>query len=294
MSLISMTGYGRGSAVSRGVKAEVEISSVNRKQFDVRLTLPGSLSGHDAQIKKIIHDSIARGSITGIVRIGSVSKGQGSRVSVDVEKAKICLRELRKAGRKLGVEDDVTLSDLMRVPELVKFNDGSKDPNNNWPLVKRAMKEALGNLVAMRETEGAELEKDIERRIAKLKKIRDAVSKRVPAVERRINKRVRAKLKDAGLPYKSSDERLQREILFYIDKADISEELVRLESHFKHSEKLMGQGGPVGRAMDFLCQELFREINTIGSKANDAVIARQVVLFKTELECIREQVQNIE
>ncbi len=294
MALVSMTGYGRGEVVTKGLKVEVELSSVNRKQFDVRISMPNNLSGLDAKIKKLVHDSISRGSVTGVVRIGDANKGVGGKVSVDVDIAECYMRELRKAGRKLKVSDDISLRDLIRMPEVVKCGDITRDTTNIWPSLRTAFCQAVVALVNMRKSEGRELEKDINKRLITLKKILAVVEKQLPVAEKRFKSRLKKKLREVGLADKTADDKLQREIMFFIDKTDISEEMVRLVSHFKHAHKLLRENGPAGRAFDFLCQEMFREINTIASKANDTIISRQVVLFKTELECVREQVQNIE
>lgn len=295
MSLVSMTGYGRGEVVSKGLKVEVELSSVNRKQFDVRVNLPSNLIGMDAKLKNLIHDSISRGSITGVVRIGGTGKCGGANLKVNIDVAEACLQELRKAGRQLKIRDDIGLRDLIRLPDVVNSGDFMlRDAPVSWLVLKRALDEAVNSLKKMRQNEGRELEKDIKARLSGLSEMVSAIRRQIPAAETRFKNRLMKKLKEAGLRIKNSDDKFQREIIFYIDKADISEEVVRLESHFKHAEKLIASNEPAGRALDFLCQEMFREINTIGSKSSDAKISRQVLLFKTELECIREQVQNIE
>ena len=277
MALVSMTGYGRGETVSNGMKLEVELSSVNRKQFDVRISLPSNLSGLDAKIKKQLHSSISRGSVTGSIRIGAPKQGKGKKVAINTENAEKLLKELRKVGRHLKLKDDVTLSDLMKVTDVIKPSEDVKSADEVWPLLKKSLDKALLAMVKMRKTEGSELEKDIRKRLVVLEKYAAVITKQVPLVEKRFKRRISKKLRDAGVKNVSADEKLQRELLFFVDKTDISEEVVRLASHFKHAKKMMTTKAPVGRSLDFLCQEMFREINTIGSKANDALISKEVV-----------------
>lgn len=296
MAFISMTGYGRGDALSGGNRVEVELSSVNRKQFDVRVSLPREFAALESRFKDVVHGVVSRGYVNGTVRIESVSQGGGRHkaMAVDVNAARHCLRELRKAARDLKVEDDLCISDIAKMPNVIIQKEVFADSRRTWPVLKKALDKALSGLVRTRRSEGSELQRDVRKRIDLLNKQVAEIKKHVPGVERRYKQRLKKRLGEAGVKIQKNDERIQKEVALFIDKSNISEEIVRLESHLKHAGKLFNVKEPVGRAMDFLCQELFREINTIGSKANDTNISRRVVLFKTELECIREQVQNVE
>jgi uncharacterized protein (TIGR00255 family) len=293
MALISMTGFGRGEASARGVKVEVELSSVNRKQFEVRLSMPRQVQALESRVNSIIHERVARGAVTGTVKI-SAGASAGGGVRVDVAAAESSLKALRAAGRALGLSDDLTLRTLVALPGVVQYHDVSEETERVWSLLERALARATDGLVAMRRTEGQTLEADIRKRFASLGRQLGVIRKLAPAAQKKYGKALHARLCAASIPLSANDPNLLREIAIWADRSDISEEIVRLDSHLKHVAGMLHEDKPVGRTLDFLCQEMFREINTIGSKANEAAISRQVVHFKTELESIREQVQNVQ
>jgi uncharacterized protein (TIGR00255 family) len=294
MPLISMTGFGRGEAAARGVKVEVELSSLNRRQFEVRLSLPRQLGALESRVDAIIHQRISRGVINGSVKVTESTAARLGGVRVDAAIAETVLRSLRTTARRLHLADDLAARDLLHIPQVVTCRDAAEDTARVWKLLQSALREALDNLLTMRRTEGSALEKDIRSRFLRLCASHAAIRKLAPSVGRKYGKALRQRLADAGVPLPCDDAALLREIAVWADRCDISEEIVRLDSHFKHVEELLRSAKPVGRALDFICQEMFREINTIGSKANDVHISRLVVHFKTELESIREQVQNVE
>ncbi len=294
MAISSMTGYGRGEATSGGVEVVVELSSVNRKQFDLRLNMPRSLAALDSQISKLVRAAVSRGCVTGSVRVTVTGKARSGGIRVDMDAATAGVKALRAAAAKLDLADDLKASTLMRLPDVVCFEDVGQDSQKVWPVLKRALREALKQLVAMRLTEGAALEKDLLKRLAKLERRVGQIQRLAPSVPRRYRAALMERLADAKLPVTLSEEQLAKEVAMFADRCSISEELVRLGSHFEQAQQIMERKEPTGRAFDFLCQEFLREINTIGSKANDARLSRHVIAFKTELECVREQVQNIE
>jgi uncharacterized protein (TIGR00255 family) len=287
-----MTGYGRGSAASAGIAVEVELSSVNRKQLDLRISLPRELAVLESKLAKLVRASLSRGSVNGVVRVGTAGDGDSGTVVVDMARARACVDALREVGGELGMQDDLSISLLTRLPDVVRVSNAAADPERVWPSLNRAMKTALKALVEMRTAEGAALERDIRQRLAKLEKRLAQIEKLAPGVPRRYRRLLLARIKDAGVDVNADG--LAREIAVFADRCDISEEITRLKSHFGQAQKLLAGRKPVGRALDFLCQEFLREINTIGSKANDSRISHHVIAFKTELECVREQVQNVE
>jgi uncharacterized protein (TIGR00255 family) len=290
-----MTGYGRGTVTSAGMNIEVELSSVNRKQFDLRLNLPRGLMSLESRLRDYVHDFISRGNITGIVRVGISENMQKRSVVINRSIASAYLDTIRKAARDLGIENDITAKSLIRLPEVIQYKDVLDDTDKVWTIMKKALKEAVSELVKMRETEGAALEKDLVSRLEKMECRLSRIRKYAPRVPVKHRELLKNKLKSAGVDSSENNMKaLMREVVIFAERSDISEEIIRLDSHFKHTEKLMKSRKPVGRALDFICQEMFREINTIGSKANDREIAGQVIRFKTELESIREQVQNVE
>ena len=295
MSLMSMTGRGTGAASGRLARVEVELSSVNRKQLDVDVGLPRFLSSFAAQVQEQIQRVVSRGRVTGEIRVAWAEAAQAAGARVDLGLARAAVSALRAAAKKLELPDDLKASALLSLPGLVSFEPGTRDLEALGPTVAQALAAALAKLQAMRQKEGAALGRDLRARLATLRKETAAIAARAPGVAEiyRANllKRIGAALPGTDL---AGDERLLKEIALFADKADVTEELVRLDSHFRQADGLLKTGGVVGRTLDFLVQEMGREINTIGSKANDAEIARRVVACKAELERFREQVQNLE
>jgi uncharacterized protein (TIGR00255 family) len=295
MGLASMTGYGRGEASAHGMKVEVELSSVNRKQFDVRMSLPRTLSALESRMYALVHDKVSRGFITGSVKFSLSGSSLQKSVSLDTDLAKVYVRKIRGAAKNLGVELDLTAESLLRLPGVVRQESVPESTAEMWPLTRKALGAAVTRLVEMRKMEGKALQSDLKKKFAKVKCKLAAISRLAPRVTRNYRNLLTKRLRKAGLETQHSEQRIAVEIALFADKSDIGEEIVRLESHFSQAVGLLAAPRePVGRALDFLCQEMFREINTIGSKANDVAISGLVVEFKTLLECIREQVQNVE
>ena len=295
MSLMSMTGRGAGRAAGRLARVEVELSSVNRKQLDVDVGLPRCLAAQEARVQERIRNRLSRGRVTGEIRVTWTEAAQAAGAQVDLGLARATVAALRAAAKKLGLPDDLKASALLALPNLVTNTRAARELEGLWPVVARALDAALAKLQAMRRTEGAALARDLQARLKTLRKIAGEIAARAPGVaaayRRNLLQRIGAALPGSEL---AGDERLLKEIALFADKADITEELVRLESHLDQAAGLLKTGGVAGRALDFLVQEMGREINTVGAKANDGDITRRVVAAKTELERIREQVQNIE
>lgn len=292
MAICSMTGFGRGEASRDGIKVEAELSSVNRRQFDVRINLPRNMLSLESRVHGLVHASVTRGAVTGVVKIGA--GGGGTDVSLDLTLAESYVAALRSAAAQLGLPDDLRASSLTCLPGLVRECSPADSAEKVWPLLKKALDEALGALVGMRQREGAALATDLARRFEQLERVLQRIRDLAPQVPNRHRRVLLRRLKDAGLSLGPEDPGVVREVALFADRCDVAEELVRLGSHFQQAARLMSARDAAGRPLDFLCQEMFREINTIGSKANDGPVTRQVIRFKTGLERIREQVQNIE
>lgn len=290
-----MTGYGRGECAQEGFKITVELSSVNRKQSEIAVNLPRELEVLEAQIRDEVNRRIARGRLTARVSLHAAETREAARVHLNRPLAKAYVQELGKLARELQLEGSVSLDLLMRAPGVLQTNEELADAEDFWPAVQKALRHALEMLVKMREREGAHLRKDLSSRIGQMRRSVSRVKKQAPQVQERYRQQLLERIKNAGLESPDiEEERLIKEVVFFADRSDISEELTRLESHFKQYDDCLKADGPVGRPLDFLAQEMNREINTIGSKANDSAISREVVLLKTELEKFREQVQNVE
>ena len=290
-----MTGRGVGAAAGRLARVEVELSSVNRKQLDVDVGLPRFLVAQESRVLETVQGRLSRGRVTGEIRVTWAEAAQAAGAKVDLGLARATVGALRAAAKKLGLPDDLQASDLLSLPGLVALEHGKRDLDALWPTVRQALEAALAKLQAMRKKEGAALGRDLRMRLGILRKLANEIAARAPAVvaayRANLLKRIAAALPGSDL---AADERLLKEVALFADKADVAEELVRLDSHFRQADDLLKRGGVVGRALDFLVQEMGREINTIGSKANDGEIARRVVAAKAELERFREQVQNVE
>jgi uncharacterized protein (TIGR00255 family) len=291
----SMTGYGRGECAQDGFKITVELSSVNRKQAEVSVTLPRELELLEAQVREVIHRAVARGRVNVRVSLHAAEGKTAARKHIDVALAKAYAAELATLAKQLKLSGEVTLDQVLRAPGVFQTDEQLAGSEDLWPAVEKALSHGLAALLKMREREGAHLAKDLASRIAVMQKSVAQVQKQAPATAENYRQNLLERIKAAGLEnIAPDDERLLKEIVLFADRSDIAEELTRLQSHFTQFADCGKSREPVGRTLDFLAQEMNREINTIGSKANDAVISREVVILKAELERFREQAQNVE
>ena len=291
----SMTGYGRGDCSQDGFKISVELSSVNRKQSEISVTLPREFELLEAQIRDIINRYIARGRLTVRVSLHAGESRSSARMHLNVPLAKAYARELNRLSKQLNLPGPVTLDQLARAPGVFQTDEQIVEEEDFAPAVEKALKKALNQLVATREREGANLLRDLAKRVTEMRKAAAKIGKRAPTVAERYRRQLIERIESAGLKAPGADDdRLLKEVVYFADRSDISEELTRLQSHFQQFDDCRKSKEPVGRMLDFLAQEMNREINTIGSKANDSLISSEVVKLKAELERFREQAQNVE
>jgi len=289
----SMTGYGRGESSRNGAKFTVEISTVNRKQAELSLYLPRELDALENRARDEINSKIPRGRI--VARVGfSTSTNGKSRVRIDTKLAKSYAREYRKLAGEMKLDDDLSIDTILRAPGVLQQSEEVLEVDDLWPVLRKAIRLALVNLLAMRGREGAILKKDLKKRVGLMRKAVVSIARQAPKTAKRHRQQLCERLRAAGLEVDVDKERVVKEVVIFADRIDTTEELTRLESHFEQFYDCMKLAVPVGRTLDFLSQEMNREINTIGSKANDAQISRWVVSLKSELEKFREQVQNVE
>ena len=289
----SMTGFGCGEALNDDLIYRVEVASVNRKQADIVVNLPRELSALDSRIRKQVSEVVSRGRINVGISLKS-AEAQGGSLTINLPLAEEYAAAIAKLEERLGLNGLVSRFDPSRAPGVIQLGETLPEPEDAWPFVQKALKESLSKLLEMRSTEGAHLKSDLESRLAALKSFLQQISEQAPSVVKRHRENLIKRLDSAGIELNLDDERLIKEIGLFADRCDISEEVTRLESHFAQCHKYFESDEAVGRPLDFLVQEMGREINTIGSKANDASIAQIIVESKTELEKIREQIQNIE
>ena len=285
--MTSMTGFGRGEAVADGVIWRVEMSSVNRKQLEIVIRLPGEMSEIETALRNRIAQKISRGRVQCAITADRGSHSS-AKLCVDEALAKQYAAQLHKLGF------DATASDPARWPGVFTLEPSETASESLLSFAETALDAALAQLIVMRQTEGAHLKTDITARLDAIAAMLQTMQELSPQVVTRQREALRQRLAEAGLPLPLDDERLVKEIALFADRCDISEEITRATSHLAQFHSYMVGAEPPGRALDFLCQELHREWNTMGSKANDAALAQTVVRAKTELEKIREQVQNIE
>jgi uncharacterized protein (TIGR00255 family) len=289
----SMTGYGRGECAQAGLKITVEVSSVNRKQSEIAVNLPRELEVLEAQIRDAVNERIARGRVT--VRVSIHAATGSSKLRVDTALAKAHSKELKKLAKELKIPDAISLDLLLRIPGVLQASEEIPEADQIWTAVSKALSEALDTLVSMREKEGKHLAKDLQNRISLMRAAVSRVENQAPQVAERYRQQLIERIKTAGIEVPGlEDERLVKEVFYFADRIDITEELTRLQSHFKQFDDNVKKTEPIGRTLDFLAQEMNREINTLGAKANDSIISREVVTLKSELERFREQVQNVE
>jgi len=291
----SMTGYGRGENAQGGLKVTTEISSVNRKQTEVNVYLPRELDSLELQVREAVNQRVARGRLTVKVGFHAGDNYYGGKVQLNVPLAKAYAKEIAKLGKQLDLPESVSLETILRAPGVLRTEDEMADAEKVWPVVQKSLARALDGLVKMRVSEGAHLAEDLLGRLSGMRKSLAVIRARAPEMIKNYQEQLRQRIKNAGLEEPAGDqERLLKEVIYFADRSDISEELTRLESHFKQFVEVMRSKEPVGRTLDFLAQEINREVNTIGSKATDTLISHEVVKLKAELEKVREQVQNVE
>ncbi|MCG8601402.1 MAG: YicC family protein [Verrucomicrobiales bacterium] len=289
----SMTGFGRGEATVDQWKLEVELSGVNRKQIDVSVNLPSALSELEGDVRKRVTGEISRGRIS--VRVNLEHTGNRSaELAFDKDLAR---QYIEAAGifSELGdIESRLTAADLFRAPGLFRLEDAEVEAGDLREGLLEAVENALTRLGEMQQQEGEHLREDLIERLNAIEGESNRIRQKAPEVPETYRENLMKRLRDKGLEIDLNDDRVLKEIGLFADRCDISEELTRIDSHLAQFRSYLESDEPVGRPLDFLCQEFNRELNTIGSKANDAEIAQGIVRSKTELEKIREQVQNVQ
>lgn len=289
-----MTGYGRGEASKAGVNVSVEVRSINNRHLEVTTRLPRSLAQREKDIKDIIRTLVNRGSVSISVK---VEKKEDASVSLRVNKAAArnihkLLQELRTT---MKMKEEVRLEHILHFSEVLEGGEENGTDEKEWTVTEQALKRALKNLNEMRAREGKELAKDLRVRVESMNRALDTVERlgaqRVPEERKRLQERVAQLVAD---PRVIDQNRLELELALLAERLDVTEELVRFRSHNKMFLGALGDQEAAGRKLNFVVQEMNREANTIGSKANDASIAHVVVGIKEELEKVREQIQNIE
>lgn len=292
--LISMTGFGRSEVVKHDRQVNIEVKTVNHRYMDISIKMPRSFTFLEDKIRQVIKDYIKRGRVEIYISYKNIGDSD-INITPDVSLAEQYLQAFGEIHEKFGITNDVTVSTIARFPDVLQIEKKEEDQEVIWSLLQEGIEAALNNLLEMRKTEGNKLKEDLIERLNTLillvKKIEERSPEIVLGYKERLTKRVKELLEDEL----SLDEgRIALEVALFADRSNITEEIVRFHSHIHQFTKSMEENEAVGRKLDFIIQEMNREINTIGSKANDLTISNTVVEIKSELEKIREQVQNIE
>lgn len=292
--LKSMTGFGRGENQDGIHNFNVEIKTVNHRYNDIVVRMPKHLNYLEENIKSLIKEKISRGRVEVYVGLEYIDESN-LNIVVDMPLARAYKSELDRIINELNIRDEVKLSHMLALPEIIKKERKEIEEDIVWECLKISLETALDNLIDMRIKEGLMLKKDMESKISKIGENLIEIENRSPLVVIEYKEKLKARideLLDGDLDI--DEDRLNSEIAFFADKADINEEIVRLKSHSNQFLNSLNENEPVGRKLDFILQEMNREINTIGSKSEDLIISNCVVNIKSELEKIREQVQNVE
>jgi len=290
--LISMTGFGQGEGSNSHSTVTVEVRSVNHRFLDIAFKLPRSLQNREPEIKEIVRAKIARGRVSITISAESSSTGRG--IAINEHVLEQYLTQLRAFAKRHGLDERVSLDALVSLPEVVTTKETEPGEDELWPLVEKALGEALDRCNRMRIEEGKALEKDLVDRMRLIERTAAAIETLAPAVSKRqvetLRRRVAQLAGDIAIP----EERVAAEIVMLSDRTDITEEITRLNSHLGQFNGALKDGGEVSKRLTYLLQEMHREASTMGSKAADTEVIQHVVVLKEETEKLREQVQNLE
>ena len=291
--VLSMTGFGRGEAEDARRKINVEVKAVNHRYLDIHMHMPRCMSMLEEIAKKQIQQVVARGRVD--VTVGYENKAQDQiTVSVNEPVANAYQNAFQELAEKFDIEDSVDLATLAGIEDIFTVTEAGEDEDALRALLVSALDLALQALTRMREKEGQFLMEDLRNRSVVILEMVDAIEDRSPLMVEEYRKKLEQHLKELLSSSDLEETRFNTEVAYFADRSSITEEIIRLRSHIGQLRQILKTGGPIGRKLDFLMQEMNREANTIGSKASDLFITNQVVSLKSEMEKIREQVQNLE
>lgn len=288
----SMTGCGRGQVIQDGLEITVELKSVNHRFLDISLRLPRNLQFLEEMIRTEIGQKVRRGHFEVFINVQRQNSGD-RKVEIDETLAKEYAEAAAKLSTVTGIPHSLTIADIMSFEGVVNVTEKETDENEILTICRKALDEALEHLDIMRKREGVSLASDLTKHLELAAGFREQILERAPAVVEDYRQRLTARLSHLDIE-PVEPQRLAQEVALMADHCAIDEELSRLESHIKQMKLYIQTDGEIGKKMDFLIQEMNRETNTIGSKASDAAIARYVVDMKSEIEKLREQIQNVE
>ncbi len=291
--LKSMTGYGRHEMIKDGKKILFEIKSVNHRFSDYNIKVPRYMNFLEDKVRKLASEYITRGKVDIYVSVESYESAD-TDIRLNKELAKNYIDVLHELCETFNLKDDISVSSVARYGDIFKTERRDEDEDAVWRLVEEAAQKAISDFVSMRTREGERIEADLRERIDYMKSLAQQVDERSPKTVEEYKEKLYTKIKELVDDRNIDENRVLTEVAIFADKVAVNEETVRLSSHFDEFYQILDMGEPAGRKLDFLIQEINREVNTIGSKAQDVEIAKIVVTLKGEIEKLREQIQNIE
>ncbi len=289
----SMTGFGRAEQIIDGRDIIVEIRSVNHRYYEFSARVPRAYGYIEEKLKSFLNGRISRGKVEVSVSIAAVEAAD-TLIEINKAVAKGYVDALRSVGEELGLADDLTLSQLVRLPDIFTVRKTADDEEQIWNSVKAVADEAVSKFISMREAEGLKMKEDVLERADIIERLVDEVERLSPISAENYRSKLYSRLCEVLADKNIDEQRIVTEAAIFADKTAVAEETVRLKSHIRQLRDMLALDEPVGRKLDFLIQEFNREANTIGSKAQDIAVTKIVVDLKSEIEKIREQIQNIE
>ncbi len=289
----SMTGFGRFESVTDACKISVEIKAVNHRYLDLGIKMPKKFNFFESAMRGLLKEYIQRGKVDVFVTYEDYTEEKVS-LKYNASLAAEYMDNFRKMAEQFGIDNDVNVSVLARCPEVLSMEQVSEDEDQMWALLSEALKNAAENFVETRVREGENLKNDLIGKLDHMLSLVDFIEARSPRVIEEYRKKLEDKVRDMLQSTTIDESRILTEVTIFADKICVDEETVRLRSHIEGMKKELLKGGSVGRKLDFIAQEMNRESNTILSKSNDMEISDQAIILKTEIEKVREQIQNIE
>ncbi len=289
----SMTGFGRFESVTGGRKFTVEMKAVNHRYLDVNIKMPKALNFFESAIRSELKNHISRGKVDVFVSYEDLTE-QTSAVRYNRETAAEYIKYMRQMAEEFGLEDNIRISTLAKLPEVFVMEESGQDKEELWKELQAAVDGAAAMFVESRIAEGERLQRDLQEKLDGMLELVDRVEERYPQVVAQYRKKLEERTRELLGGAAVDENRLLAEVVIFADKACVDEEVVRLRSHMEATRTTLTEGGSVGRKLDFIAQEMNREANTILSKANDLALSDYAIDLKTEIEKVREQIQNIE
>ena len=293
MPVMSMTGFGRGYVEREGRKLLLELKGVNHRFLDISMRLPKSLGAMEDPLKRRLQEKLSRGHVDVYLKYQNEAEGSKS-VAVDEALLAAYLSSLKRIKKNHGLKDDVTLSTVLRMPDVIAAESAEDDEELVKEILFEAVDVALTEMIRMRQAEGERLKADLLIKLEGMLKEMAAIEGRAPAIVVEYREKLKARIAELTGDVQVDESRLATEVALMADRGAIDEEIVRFKSHVKHFTDTLRGSGAIGRKLDFIVQEMNREVNTICSKAADVTIVNAGIALKGEIEKIREQVQNIE